>query len=99
MSSHRSDCTARDFEYEDRSPFGTSERQRLGYPCGIDFGCERVFMFQPPETLRRRILCRHSHYKYGRLGAFLPATVRGEFYTFLNESPKNSRLISAIPFA
>jgi hypothetical protein len=73
---------ARVFEYEDRSPFVTSERQRLGCPCGIDFGCERVFVFQPPETLRRRILCRHSHYKYGRLGAFLPTTVKGEFHTF-----------------
>jgi hypothetical protein len=74
--------TARVFEYEDGSPFVTSERQRLGCPSGIDFGCEREFVFQPPEILRRRILCRQSHYKYGRLVAFLPATVKGEFHTF-----------------
>jgi hypothetical protein len=74
--------TARVCEYEDRSPLVTSERQRLGCPCGIDFGCERVFVLQPPETLRRRILCRQSHYKYRRLVVFLPATVKGEFHTF-----------------
>jgi hypothetical protein len=32
--------TARVFEYEDRSPFVTTERQRLGCPYGIEFGCE-----------------------------------------------------------
>jgi hypothetical protein len=35
---------ARVFEYEDRPPFVTGERQRLGCPFGIDFGCERVFV-------------------------------------------------------
>jgi hypothetical protein len=39
-------------EYEDRLPFVTSECQRLGCPRGIEFGCERVFVFEPPETLR-----------------------------------------------
>jgi hypothetical protein len=32
--------TARVREYEDRPPFVTSERQRLGCPRGIQFGCE-----------------------------------------------------------
>jgi hypothetical protein len=32
------------FEYEDRPPFVTGERQRLGGPFKIDFGCERVFV-------------------------------------------------------
>jgi len=34
-------------EYEDRPPFVTSERQRLGCPDGIEFGCERVFVLEP----------------------------------------------------
>jgi hypothetical protein len=42
---------ARILEYEDRPPFVTSERQRLGCPRGIEFGCERVFVLKPPETL------------------------------------------------
>jgi hypothetical protein len=46
---------ARIFEYEDRPPFVTSERQRLGCPRGIEFGCERVFVLEPPEALRRRL--------------------------------------------
>jgi hypothetical protein len=44
--------TARVIEYEDRAPFVTSERQRLGCPRGIEFGRERVFVLEPPETLR-----------------------------------------------
>jgi hypothetical protein len=36
--------TARIFEYEDRPPFVTGKRQRLGCPFRIDFGCERVFV-------------------------------------------------------
>src|SRR5713101_6622918 len=44
--------TARVLEYEDRPPFVTSKRQRLGCPRGIEFGCERVFVLEPPETLR-----------------------------------------------
>jgi hypothetical protein len=39
-------------EYEDRPPFVASERQRLGCPCGIEFGCERVFVREPSEYLR-----------------------------------------------
>jgi hypothetical protein len=45
--------TARVHEYEDRPPLMTSERQGLGCPFGIEFGCERVFVLKPPETLRR----------------------------------------------
>jgi hypothetical protein len=29
-----------------------SERQRLGCPRGIEFGCERAFVLEPPESLR-----------------------------------------------
>jgi hypothetical protein len=45
--------TARVGEDQDRPPFVTSERQRLGCPCGIEFGCERVFVLEAPESLRR----------------------------------------------
>jgi hypothetical protein len=45
------ELTARVLEYENRLPFVTSKRQRLGGPRGIEFGCERVFVFETPETL------------------------------------------------
>ncbi len=41
---------SRILEYEDRPPFVTSERQRLGCPRGIEFGCERVLVLEPPES-------------------------------------------------
>jgi hypothetical protein len=44
--------TARVLNYEDRPPFVMSERQRLGCPRRIEFGCERVFVLEPSETLR-----------------------------------------------
>jgi hypothetical protein len=47
--------TARVLEYEDRPLFVTCERQRLDCPRGIEFGCERVFVLEPPKTLRRRM--------------------------------------------
>ena len=50
--------TSRIFEYEDRPPFVTSERQRLCCPRGFKFGCERVFVLEPPEVLRRRLFGR-----------------------------------------
>jgi hypothetical protein len=53
--------TARVHEYEDRPPFMTSERQGLGCPCGIEFGCERVFVLKPPETLRRWVFRSECH--------------------------------------
>jgi hypothetical protein len=43
---------ARVLEYEDRPPFVTSNGQRLGRPRGIEFGCERVFVLEPPDTMR-----------------------------------------------
>ena len=49
--------TARVRENQDRPPFVTRERQRLGRPRGLKFGCERVFVFEPPETLGRRLFC------------------------------------------
>jgi hypothetical protein len=49
--------TARVLEYEGRPPFVTSNGQWFGCPRGIEFGCERVFVLEPPDTLRRRLLC------------------------------------------
>jgi hypothetical protein len=42
--------TTRIVQYKDRTSFVTVDRQRPG--CGIEFGCERVFVLEPPETLR-----------------------------------------------
>jgi hypothetical protein len=53
--------TARVLKYEDRPPFVTSERQRLGCPGGIELRRKRVFVLEPPETLRRRLLRGECH--------------------------------------
>ena len=74
--------TARIREYEDRPPFLTSERQRLGCPRGLKFGCERVFVLEPPETLRRRLFRGERHYQDRRWVAGLPATIKGEVWAF-----------------
>jgi hypothetical protein len=47
--------TARIVEDKDCPPFVTSERQRLGCPPGLKFGCERVFVLEPPQALKRRL--------------------------------------------
>jgi hypothetical protein len=44
--------TARVFKHEDRPPFVMSERQRPGCAHRIEFRGERVFVLEPPETLR-----------------------------------------------
>jgi hypothetical protein len=75
--------TARVGEYEDRPPFVTRERQRLGCPRGIEFGCERVFVLKAPETLGRRLFRGRSvNYQEGRWVAALPAAVKREFRAF-----------------
>jgi hypothetical protein len=58
--------TARVLEYEYRPSFVTSERQRPGCPCGIEFGCERVFVLEPPHAGRRRLFCGERHYQNRR---------------------------------
>ena len=47
--------TAGILEDEDRSPLVTSQRERLSGPSRIELTCERVFVFEPPKTLRRRL--------------------------------------------
>src|SRR6266478_9791321 len=64
---------ARILEYEDRPPFVTSKRQRLGCPHRIEFGCERVFVLEPPETLRRRLFGGWRPHQARRGVAALPA--------------------------
>jgi len=34
----------------------TSESQGLGFPCGTEFGCERVFVLKPPEPSKLRVI-------------------------------------------
>jgi hypothetical protein len=48
-------------EYEGRSPSVPSQRERPSRPFCIEFRCERVFMFEPPESLRRRLLSSNRH--------------------------------------
>jgi hypothetical protein len=76
--------TARVREYEDCPPFVTSERQRLGCPRGIEFGCERILMLEPPETLRRRLLGERDH-QDGRCAGVLPAAVKCKVRSFPDE--------------
>jgi hypothetical protein len=65
-------------EYEDRPPFVTSERQRLGGPCGVEFGGEGVFVLKPPETLRRWVFRSECYCQDPRCAAVLPAAIKGE---------------------
>jgi hypothetical protein len=71
--------TARVGENQDSPSFVTGERQRLGRPRGLQFGCERVFVLKASQTLGRRRFCRRSYYKDGRWVAVLSAAVKREF--------------------
>ena len=83
--------TARVREYEDRPPFVTSERQRLGCPRGIEFGCERVFVLEPPKTLRRRMFRGECHCQDRRCVAVLPAAVKSEVRAFPDAAPARTQ--------
>ncbi len=74
--------TARVLEYEDRPSLVTSERQRLGCPRGIGFGCKRIFVLKPPETLRGRLFCGGRHHQDRRWVAVPPAAVKVEVRAF-----------------
>jgi hypothetical protein len=73
--------TARVLEYEYRPPFVTSKSQRLGRPRGIEFGCERVFVYEPADTLRRRLF-RESDREDWRGVVVLSAAVKGKIRAF-----------------
>jgi hypothetical protein len=70
---------ARVGEDKDRPSFVTGERQRHGRPCGIQLGCERVFVLKTSQTLGRRWFCGRSNRQKGRWIAALPAAVKSEF--------------------
>jgi hypothetical protein len=74
--------TARVVEYKDCPPFVTGERQRRGCPRGLKFGGERVFVFEAPEALRRRLFRGWRHYQDRRWVAGLPAAIKGEVWAF-----------------
>jgi hypothetical protein len=71
--------TARVGENKDCPPFVTRERQRLGRPRGLKFGCERVFMLKASQTLWQRLFRGRSDYQYGRWVAVLSGAVKREF--------------------
>src|SRR5260370_19139850 len=74
--------TARVIQYEDCPPFVTRERQRHCCPCGIEVGCERVFVLEPPKTLRCRLFCGECHHQDRRWVAVLPAAVKRKVRPF-----------------
>jgi hypothetical protein len=73
--------TPRVLEYEDRPSFVTSNGQRLGSPRGIEFGCQRVFVHEPPDTLRRRLF-KESDRQDWRGVVVLSAAVKGKVRAF-----------------
>jgi hypothetical protein len=74
--------TARVLKYKDCPPLVTSERQRPSRPCGLEFGCERVFVLEPPETLRRRLFGSECYCQDRRWVAVLPAAAKSKVRTF-----------------
>ena len=82
---------SRIFEYKDCPPFVTSERQRLGCPRGIEFGCERVFVLEPPKTLRRRMFRGECDRQDRRWVAVLSAAVKGEVRGLPGGAPARTR--------
>ncbi len=73
---------SRIFEYKDRPPFVTSERQRNGSPRRIKFGCERVFVLKTPESLGRRTIRGERHHQDRGRVARLPAAIKDEIRAF-----------------
>src|SRR5882757_8383143 len=65
--------TAWVLQYENRPPFVTNERQRLSGPRGLEFACERVFVLESPQALRRRLFGSKGHCQNRRWVALLPA--------------------------
>ena len=57
----------------------TRERQRLGRPRGLKFGCERVFVLEASQTLGQRLFGGRSDYQERRWVAALSGAVKREF--------------------
>ena len=69
-------------ENKNCASFVTRERQRLGRPRGLKFGCERVFVLKASQTLGQRLFCGRSYYQEGRWVAVLSGAVKREFRAF-----------------
>jgi hypothetical protein len=66
------------FKNEDRSPLVTGECERLSCPSRIEFGRQRVFVFEPPKTLERRLFSGNHHSQDRRVVAALSAAIESE---------------------
>ena len=66
-------------ENKDGPPIVTRDLERLGRPCGIQFGCERVFVLKTSQALRRRRFAGWSNRQKGHWIAALPRAVQSEF--------------------
>src|SRR5580658_5462261 len=65
---------ARLLESEDHAPWVATQRGRLSGPCRIEFSRERVFVFEPADTLRRGLFGGDGHRQDPPLvGAFFAA--------------------------
>jgi hypothetical protein len=73
---------ARVLEYKDCPFFVASERQRPHCPCGIEFGCKRIFVLKSPERLRRRPFRGECHCQDRRWVAGLSAAVKSKVGAF-----------------
>ena len=58
------------------------ERQRPRRPCGIELGCEGVFVLELPEARRRRLFRVRRQYQDRRRVAALPAAIKDELPAF-----------------
>src|SRR5690349_7255401 len=76
------------FENERRAPLVSCKCDRPGSPRGIEFSRERPFVFQPAQTLRRRLTSCGRKRDHRRQGAGLPATVKREA-RFLAKGPQH----------
>src|SRR5258708_2609074 len=74
--------TARVGENKDCPSVVKRERQRLGRPRGLKFGCEGVFVLKASQTLGQRLFRGRSYYQDGRRVAVLSGAVKPEFRTF-----------------
>ena len=58
---------ARVGENKDCPSFVARERQRLGRPRWLKFGCERVFVLKASQTLGQRLFRGRSHHQKGHV--------------------------------
>jgi hypothetical protein len=66
-------------ENKDGPSFMTRERYRFGRPGRFKFGCKRVFVFKPSQTLGKWLLCGGSDHQKRLLIAALPCAVKRDF--------------------